>query len=148
MFSYLEIDLESVQILGSDLDDDYQNKLLNIVLAPTTIADQKPKIVFSSIHGTGAVASVPAMETLGINVISVPEQSNFDGRFPTVKSPNPENAEALSKGIEIFRNASFCALLYPHLSQIRTDRNVPPNKDVTKSSFCSTLLSSFGCSKS
>ena len=98
--SYLEIDLESVQILGSDLDDDYQNKLLNIVLAPTTIADQKPKIVFSAIHGTGAVASVPAMETLGINVISVPEQSNFDGRFPTVKSPNPENAEALSKAIE------------------------------------------------
>ena len=98
--SYLEIELKSVQVLGPDLDDDYQNKILNVVLAPKTIADEKPKIVFSAIHGTGAVTSVPAMKSLGINVISVPEQTCFDGRFTTVKSPNPENSEALSKSIE------------------------------------------------
>lgn len=98
--SFLGVDLESVQVLGSDLDADYQNKLLRVVLAPKTIANNPPKIVFSPIHGTGAVASVPAMECLGIKVVSVAEQSQFDGRFPTVKSPNPENTEALSMGIQ------------------------------------------------
>jgi phosphoglucomutase len=31
----------------------------------------------------------------------VPEQAKFDGRFPTVKSPNPENAEALTLAIKL-----------------------------------------------
>ena len=33
------------------------------------------------------------------DVRPVPEQLDFDARFPTVKSPNPENAEALSRAL-------------------------------------------------
>ena len=36
------------------------------------------------------------LKRLGFNFEVVPEQDRFDGRFPTVKSPNPENAEALA----------------------------------------------------
>ena len=40
------------------------------------------------------------MKALGVDVIEVTEQSQFHGGFPTVKSPNPENAEALLQAVE------------------------------------------------
>jgi phosphoglucomutase len=42
---------------------------------------------------------MPVLRKLGVEVIEVPEQMEPDGRFPTVKSPNPENAEALAMAI-------------------------------------------------
>src|SRR5437868_7115353 len=41
------------------------------------------------------------LKRLDLNFAVVPEQDTFDGRFPTVKSPNPENAEALEYGINL-----------------------------------------------
>jgi phosphoglucomutase len=41
------------------------------------------------------------LERLGFHFAVVAEQDQFDGRFPTVKSPNPENAEALKLGISL-----------------------------------------------
>ena len=41
------------------------------------------------------------LNRLGFNFQVVPEQDCFDGRFPTVKSPNPENAEALTMAIDL-----------------------------------------------
>jgi len=59
------------------------------------------KVVFTNIHGTGAVHSLPLLLHAGCDVSPVPEQLNFDARFPTVKSPNPENAEALSRAVAL-----------------------------------------------
>ncbi len=59
------------------------------------------KIVFTSIHGVGGVITKPMLERLGFRFTVVPEQDAFDGRFPTVKSPNPENAEALAMAISL-----------------------------------------------
>ena len=58
-------------------------------------------MVFTNIHGTGAVHSVPLLIHAGCDVTPVPEQLEFDARFPTVKSPNPENAEALSRAVAL-----------------------------------------------
>ena len=41
------------------------------------------------------------LKRLGFTFDVVAEQDQFDGRFPTVKSPNPENAEALKLAIEL-----------------------------------------------
>jgi phosphoglucomutase len=43
----------------------------------------------------------PMLKRLGFNFEVVPEQDHFDGRFPTVKSPNPENADALTMAIDL-----------------------------------------------
>src|SRR5207245_4902146 len=51
--------------------------------------------------GTGSVIIKPMLTRLGFNFQVVPEQDRFDGRFPTVKSPNPENAEALTMAINL-----------------------------------------------
>src|SRR5581483_4021209 len=57
------------------------------------------RIVFTPIHGTGGVIIEPLLREFGFNFEVVPEQSRFDGAFPTVRSPNPENAEALEMAI-------------------------------------------------
>lgn len=89
-------------ILGSDFDDIYKARLRSVILQPVVVAQQKElKVVFSPIHGTGGVISVPLLREIGFNVLTVPEQDQQDGLFPTVKSPNPENAEALSMATEL-----------------------------------------------
>jgi phosphoglucomutase len=91
-------------ILGSDFDDIYKARLRSVILQPAVVAQPKElKVVFSPIHGTGGVISVPLLREIGFNVLTVPEQDRQDGLFPTVKSPNPENADALSMAIELAR---------------------------------------------
>ncbi|MGJ8639282.1 MAG: phospho-sugar mutase [Opitutaceae bacterium] len=97
--AFLDIDLESVITLGADSDLPYLELLKEMVVDTEVMEAQAPKIVFTPIHGTGAISSVPALADLGVEVIEVPEQSVMDPRFPSVKSPNPENAEALAMGI-------------------------------------------------
>ena len=97
---FLAIDLAHVRTLDASWDSAYQALLEGLVLDAAVVREQAPKVVFSSIHGTGAISSVPALKALGVDVIEVTEQSQFHGGFPTVKSPNPENAEALSLAVE------------------------------------------------
>ncbi len=62
------------------------------------------KIVYSPIHGTGLVPCTRALENLGFtDVHIVAEQSQPNSEFPTVKSPNPENPEALTMAIDLMK---------------------------------------------
>src|SRR6266576_4852658 len=91
-----------VAIIGNDIDEAYMQRLETLVLDPTLIRDAKSlKIVYTPLHGTGGVITEPMLKRLGFNFEVVPEQDHFDGRFPTVKSPNPENAEALTMAIDL-----------------------------------------------
>ena len=95
----------SVTTLGGEVDEAYLKRLQTLVLDPALVQAQRDlRIVFTPIHGTGGVIIIPALELLGFKFSVVPEQADFDGRFPTVKSPNPENAEALSLGIALAQN--------------------------------------------
>ncbi|MBV9106855.1 MAG: phospho-sugar mutase [Verrucomicrobia bacterium] len=87
-------------LLGEDLDDLYKARLRTLVLRPETVANRSgTKIVFTPIHGTGGTISVPVLRDLGFEVMTVTEQDIPDGSFPTVKSPNPENVDALAMAI-------------------------------------------------
>jgi phosphoglucomutase len=88
--------------LGAEIDEAYMQRLETQILDPAMVAAQKNlRIVYTSLHGTGGVIIKPMLKRLGFEVATVPEQEEFDGRFPTVKSPNPENAEALSMAIAL-----------------------------------------------
>ena len=88
--------------IGKDLDQAYMRRLETLILDPRVIRDAKSlKIVYTPLHGTGSVIIKPMLTRLGFNLQVVPEQDRFDGRFPTVKSPNPENAEALTMAINL-----------------------------------------------
>ena len=92
-----------VTTLGEEIDSAYLERLKTLVLDPAMLAGEggKLKIVFTPIHGTGATLTLPALDALGLQYVTVPAQIVQDGRFPTVKSPNPENAEALSQGMAL-----------------------------------------------
>ena len=88
--------------LGPQFDELYKARLRTLVLRPDMVSSQKEmKIVFTPIHGTGATISVPVLQELGFQVLTVPEQEAPDGSFSTVRSPNPENAEALAMAIAL-----------------------------------------------
>ena len=96
----LGIDLSRVKILGERADAAYLDVLEASVLDPDLLRRNQPKVVFTSLHGTGRVASLPLLRRLGLGVSEVAAQADPDPLFRTVRSPNPENAEALSMAIE------------------------------------------------
>ncbi|MBQ8393691.1 MAG: phospho-sugar mutase [Clostridia bacterium] len=65
------------------------------------IGEKSAKIVYSPLHGTGNVPVRRVLSDLGYDVTVVKEQEIKDGNFPTVISPNPENAEALAIGCKL-----------------------------------------------
>lgn len=87
--------------MDETIDAAYMRRLQTLILQPDLIKSSDLKIVYTPIHGTGGQISIPILKQLGFSVCVVEEQAGFDGRFPTVKSPNPENAEALKLGIEL-----------------------------------------------
>lgn len=91
-----------IHIIGSDIDNIYINKLKTLSLHPAIIEKNKNlSIVYSPLHGTGRDIVPQTLKAFGFeNVNCVKEQSIADGNFPTVESPNPENAEALSMAID------------------------------------------------
>jgi len=92
----------NVRMIGKEIDEVYMERLETLVLDPDVIREAKSlRIVYSPLHGTGRVIIEPMLKRLGFNFYVVPEQNRFDGRFPTVKSPNPENAEALTMAIDL-----------------------------------------------
>jgi phosphoglucomutase len=93
--------------LGSDLDEAYMAQLETLVLDPALVRSERDlRIVYTPLHGTGSVIVKPMLARLGFNFEVVKEQDRFDGRFPTVKSPNPENAEALILATELARQTN------------------------------------------
>ena len=91
-----------VTTIGKEIDEAYMERLETLILDPRIIPRAKSlRIVYSPLHGTGRVMIKPMLKRLGFNFTVLPEQDRFDGRFPTVKSPNPENAEALTMAIDL-----------------------------------------------
>lgn len=89
---------ENIEIIGKNVDEKYLDALFDLSISREEIQRQKDlSIVFSPIHGTSGVLVPPALKRFGFtNVTYVEEQMNYDGNFPTVELPNPEEKEALT----------------------------------------------------
>ena len=92
-----------IEVIGEEIDKLYLEQIKTISIDPEVIQRQKDmKIVYTPIHGTGMMLIPRSLKMWGFeNVNTVPEQMVKDGNFPTVQSPNPENAEALSMAIAL-----------------------------------------------
>ncbi|MDR1009813.1 MAG: phospho-sugar mutase, partial [Opitutaceae bacterium] len=99
--AFLDKDLARVITLTPAADAAYHAVAAESLIDKTVFKKTKLKIAFTNIHGTGAIASVPLLKAAGALVTHVPAQAAQDPRFPTVKSPNPENAEALSIAVAL-----------------------------------------------
>ncbi|NBW27494.1 MAG: phospho-sugar mutase [Flavobacteriaceae bacterium] len=104
---YNEIKFEAneslIEYIDSEIDAAFiKSSIENASFNTSAAAKSDLNIVFTSLHGT-SIKSVP--ETLAqagyTNVNLVAEQSDPNGDFPTVKSPNPEEPEALKMALEL-----------------------------------------------
>ena len=93
---------EKIKILGKETDDLFLKEVHKMSLNPEIINKFSDiRIVYTPIHGAGITMVPPALKMYGFrNIISVPEQDKIDGNFPTVKSPNPEEPDALKMAIK------------------------------------------------
>ena len=104
-----------IQIIGEDVDSVYLDKVHSISIDPEVIKRQKDlSIVFTPIHGTGMMLVPRALKQWGFeNVHCVEEQMVKSGDFPTVISPNPENAEALTLAINLAKKIDADIVMAP-----------------------------------
>jgi phosphoglucomutase len=91
-----------IKIIGKETDEAFLKEVVKMSLNPEIIKKFSTiPIVYTPIHGTGIKMVPPALKMFGFtNIISVPEQDISDGNFPTVKSPNPEEPDALKLAIK------------------------------------------------
>ena len=94
---------ELIDIIGGEMDWDYVTAVKEAMVDQEVINRQKDlNIVYSPMHGTGRVIVPLCLRSWGFqNIHVVPEQMVIDGNFPTVVSPNPENAEAMTLGMKL-----------------------------------------------
>lgn len=92
-----------IEIIGKEVDELYLEAVKTISIDPACIARQKDlKIVYTPIHGTGMMLIPESFRRWGFeNIHTVEEQMVRSGDFPTVVSPNPENAEALTMALNL-----------------------------------------------
>lgn len=98
------LDKGLLHIVGSEIDDRYQEELLKLVEDMDAIKQQADniKIVYTPLHGTGNIPVRRILKKLGFkNVYVVKEQELPDGNFPTVSYPNPEDANAFTLALKL-----------------------------------------------
>jgi phosphoglucomutase len=92
-------------LIDKEIDDAYVAMVKNELFRPELIKRRAAdvKIVYSPLHGTGAMPFERVMGELGLRVITVPEQREGNGDFPTLSYPNPEEAAALKMALDLGR---------------------------------------------
>jgi phosphoglucomutase len=108
---FLAKDLADTTQLGWDADDNYISAAAKAVLDPGVFGTARLRVAYTNIHGTGGVHCPPLLIHAGCEVFQVLDQLSFDPRFPTVRSPNPEDAAALSKAVALARTENCDVVL-------------------------------------
>ncbi|HRY73534.1 MAG TPA: phospho-sugar mutase [Spirochaetia bacterium] len=92
-----------LKVIDKEIDDPYVAMVKSKLLRPALIKElgKSVKIVYPPLHGTGALHFERIMGELGLEVVTVPEQREPDGAFPTVAFPNPEETAALKLALEL-----------------------------------------------
>ena len=104
---YSEIKFEAnknlIEFINSEVDNAFiEASVKNGSFDTSGSAKNNLKIVFTSLHGTASTVNPQVLEKAGYtNVFLVKEQAEPDGNFPTVKSPNPEEPEALEMALKL-----------------------------------------------
>jgi phosphoglucomutase len=90
---------------GHFLNDEPHHAFIELCKRQSLVAPPKfdeVKVVFTPLHGVGAMTAMEVLALQGFRPIPVPEQMEPNGQFPNVtKSPNPEVPESLDRAIEL-----------------------------------------------
>ncbi len=108
----MDFDESLNQGLVSFIDEKVLDAFLDAVYEQS-VYDKDPgnlKLVYTPLNGTGLECVTKILNRIGVSDIHVvEEQAQPDGNFPTCPYPNPENRDALEKGIDL------CEKVHPDL---------------------------------
>lgn len=93
-----------LKVIGDEVDQAYLAEVKQVTIDPELVAEEGKtmKLIFTPLHGTGAMIGEKALRQAGFeNFTMVPQQAQPDGDFPTVVKPNPEDPEAFNLAIEL-----------------------------------------------
>lgn len=90
-------------MIDKTIDEAYWAMCKAQLFRPALIKDKAPtiKIVYTPLHGTGAMHVERVLGDLGLKVLTVPEQREPNGNFPTVEKPNPEEKPAMTMAVNL-----------------------------------------------
>ena len=90
-------------IIDKEIDEKFWDMCKAQLFRPALIKEKAKdvRIVYTPLHGTGAMHVEKVLGDLGLNILTVPEQREPDGNFPTVEKPNPEEKPALKMAVEL-----------------------------------------------
>lgn len=97
------INAGSLVLIDKEIDEKYWEMCKAQLFRPELIKEyaKNVSIVYTPLHGTGAMHVEKVLGDLGLSVTTVPEQRNPDGNFPTVPKPNPEEKAALEMAVAL-----------------------------------------------
>ena len=91
-----------IEAVGKNIDEVFINASVQNGSLSNNIDRDPLKIVFTPLHGTSIISIPDALQGAGYTDVHIVEaQRKPDGDFPTVKSPNPEEPEALQMATEL-----------------------------------------------
>ena len=104
--NFSEINFEAnenlIEIIGKEVDDAFIDASVINGSLSDTIDRKNLKIVFTPLHGTSIVSVPDALAKAGYTDVHIVEEQRVpNGDFPTVKSPNPEEPEALQMATDL-----------------------------------------------
>ena len=90
-------------IIDKEIDEKFWDMCKAQLFRPALIKEKAKdvRIVYTPLHGTGAMHVEKVLGDLGLNILTVPEQREPDGNFPTVEKPNPEEKPALKMAVDL-----------------------------------------------
>ena len=112
-----------IVLVGKEEDEAYYKASAGLLLDPDLVRRRGSAlpIVYTPLHGTGAVPVIALLSRVGItNVSIVPEQAKPDGTFPTVTAPNPEDPNAFRLAIALAeqKGARVCLATDPDADRL------------------------------
>lgn len=113
-----------IVLIDKEIDDKFQAMIKANLYRPALIKEKASsvKVVYTPLHGTGAMHVEKVLGDLGLNVITVPEQREGNGDFPTVEKPNPEEAPALKMAVELAKKEKADVVMATDPDADRLDR--------------------------
>ncbi len=90
-------------MIDEEIDRPFIDMVKGCAIRPALLREggKGVKVVYTPLHGTGAVPVDTALREMGVDVVFVEEQRAPDGNFPTVSYPNPEEASAMRLALEL-----------------------------------------------
>ncbi|MBN1308028.1 MAG: phospho-sugar mutase [Chitinispirillaceae bacterium] len=92
-----------LRMIDREVDDEFIAMVKGCSIRPELLKKRGGEltVVFTPLHGSGAMPVERSLRELGVDVMAVPQQKDPDGAFPTVEKPNPEEPAAMRLALEL-----------------------------------------------